>query len=134
MPFGIRTASNSFQRMADELLRPHSDYACAYIDDTAVFSGGWVEHLNHLERVLSVFARVGMTLRLTKCKFGLPWVIFIGHEVGSGTREMVQSKVEAIRAIPELHTKKLLRSFLGMCGFYRSYIPKYSEIALPLQS
>src|SRR5271165_3577032 len=52
--------------------------------------------------------------------------------IGSGTRTVLQDKVEAIRAIPEPHTKKLLRSFLGMCGFYRGYIPKFSDVARPL--
>jgi hypothetical protein len=41
-------------------------------------------------------------------------------------------KVEAIRALPEPHTKKLLRGFLGMCNFYRMYIPNFSSVALPL--
>jgi RNase H-like domain found in reverse transcriptase len=73
-----------------------------------------------------------MTLRLSKCKFANSKVRFIGHEIGSGTRSVIQSKVEAIKIIPEPHNKKLLRSFLGMCAFYRVYIPHYSEIALPL--
>jgi hypothetical protein len=40
--------------------------------------------------------------------------------------------VEFIRNIPEPTNKKTLRSFLGMCSFYRNYIPSYSEVALPL--
>ena len=71
-------------------------------------------------------------MRLSKCKFGQSSVTFIGHVVGSGKRSVVQSRVEVIKAIPDFHTKKLLRSFLGMCAFYRNYIPNYSEIALPL--
>ena len=132
MPFGVKTASNTFQRVIDDLLRPHSSYANAYIDDTAVHSLTWSEHLQHLDNVLYAFDDAGMTLRLSKCKFAQPKVKFIGHEVGSGKRSVVQSKVEAIKAISEPHTKKLLRSFLGMCAFYRNYIPNYSEIALPL--
>ena len=132
MPFGLKTASNSFQRVMDELLRSHSPYAGAYIDDTAVFSDQWSDHLEHLDRVLTAVAEAGLTLRLAKCKFSLPKVKFIGHLIGSGTKAVLQDKVEAIRALPEPHTKKLLRSFLGMCGFYRSYIPKFSDIARPL--
>ena len=132
MPFGLKTASNSFQRVMDELLREHMSYSGAYIDDTAVFSMVWSDHLEHLDKVLTSFAAVGLTLKLSKCKFGLAKVKFIGHYIGSGTKTVLQDKVEAIRAIPEPHTKKLLRSFLGMCGFYRMYIPNFSEIARPL--
>ena len=53
---------------------------------------------------------------------------FIGHIVGSGQRSVDLGKVLAIKAIPEPHTKKLLRSFLGMCNFYRAYT-QYSSIA-----
>ena len=73
-----------------------------------------------------------MTLRLSKCRFAAQKVRFIGHEIGSGTRSVVQSKVEATEIIAEPHNKKLLRSFLGMCAFYRNYIPNYSQVALPL--
>ena len=132
MPFGLKTASNSFQRVMDELLREHSDYAGAYIDDTAVFSNTWSDQIRHLDKVLTAIAAVGLTLRLAKCNFGRARVKFIGHFIGSGTKTVVQDKVEAIRAIPEPHTKKLLRSFLGMCGFYRMYIPNFSEVARPL--
>ena len=132
MCFGAKSAGNTFQRVMDDLLRPHSDYAHAYIDDTAVFSNDWKVHMKHLESVFQEFRRVGMTLKLSKCKFGYQRVKFIGHMVGNGERQPVSSKVDAIMQIAEPRTKKMLRSFLGMCNFYRTYIPKYSEIALPL--
>ena len=132
MPFGVKTASGSFQRVMDNLLRPHSDYSCAYIDDVAVHSKTWSDHLQHLESVLQAFLQVGMTLRLSKCQFGKSKIKFIGHYIGSGCRSVDQSKVDAIQKIPEPHTKKLLRSFLGMCNFFRVYVPNYSRVVLPL--
>src|SRR5207244_3841419 len=112
MPFGLSTASNTFQRVINEVLRCHSTYAHAYIDDTAVYSHSWEDHLLHLEKVLSAFEDVGMTLKLSKCNWGKGTISYIGHTVGSNTRSVVQSKVDAIKVIPEPHTKKLLRSFL----------------------
>jgi len=85
-----------------------------------------------VDKVLLAFGQAGMTLKLSKCKFAHPKVKLVGLEVGSGTKTVLQGKVEAMRDIPEPHTKKLLRSFLGMCGFYRCYILGFSEIALPL--
>jgi hypothetical protein len=128
-PFGAKTASNTYQRVMDTILRPHSEYACAYIDDTAVHSDTWKNHMRHLESVLNAFAEVGMSLKFSKCKFGLAKVKFIGHMVGSGVRRPLLDKVEAIKAIPEPSSKKMLRSFLGMMSFYRVYIPRFSEIA-----
>ena len=132
MPFGLKTASATFQRAMDIVLRPHSAYAGAYIDDTIVFSASWTEHLIHVERVLLAFRTAGMTLKLAKCQFGKQKVKFIGHMVGSGQRSVVQSKVDAIQAMPEPQNKKLLRSFLGMCSFYRPYIHDFAGISNPL--
>ena len=132
MPFGLKCSGNTFMRAANIILRPHTEYAGAYIDDTAVCSLEWEYHLTHLDNVLTSFENAGMTLKLTKCTFGKPFVEFVGHLVGSGTMSVIQSKVEAIRLLPEPTTKKLLRSFLGMCGWYKTYIPRYSEIALTL--
>jgi len=124
VPFGLKTAGNTFQRVMDIILAPHIDCAGAYIDDTIVHSGTWKQHLCDLEAVFQAFSDAGMTLKLSKCMFAKSSVKFVGHEVGSGKRAALKSKVEAIRAIPEPHTKKLLRSFLGMVNFYRNYIPR----------
>src|SRR6267154_2616783 len=132
LPFGAATASQTFQRVMDEALRPHSDYACAYVDDTACFSLNWSAHLHDLEQVFYAFENIGMSLKFSKCKFALSKVKFIGHVVGSGSRSSVQDKVLAIKALPEPHNKKMLRSFLGAMNFYRSYIPQFSHLAFPL--
>ena len=66
-------------------------------------------------------------MKLSKCDFCKPKVTFLGHVVGSGEITVVESKIEAIQRIPEPSNKKQLRSFLGMCSFFRSHIPKYSE-------
>ena len=132
MPFGVKTASSTFQKVMNDVLFPHAEYANAYIDDTAVHSFSWLDHLKHLEGVFKAFLDVGMTLRLSKSNFAKPLVTFIGHIVGSGKRCVQQDKVEAINTISEPANKKQLRSFLGMCSFYRTYVPRFSEIALPL--
>jgi hypothetical protein len=132
MPFGLVSAGNTYQACMDKVLRPHSVYASAYIDDTAVHSKTWRLHLQHLENVLRAFQAAGMTLKLRKCKFGLSQVKFVGHIVGSGTRRPCNDKIQAILEIPEPATPKQLRSFLGICNYYREYVPDYSKIAVPL--
>lgn len=45
MPFGLHRAPTSFWRLMDKILRPHIDYASAYIDDIVVYSESWEGHL-----------------------------------------------------------------------------------------
>ena len=131
LPFGARNSGQCFQRVMDEVLRDHS-YADAYIDDVAVYSDSWEDHLTHLRNVLQSFSDVGMTLRLDKAVFCKQSVSYLGHQAGGGKRSPLPERISAIQEIPEPSTKKQLRRFLGMANFYRIYISAFSEIVLPL--
>ena len=56
----------------------------------------------------------------------------MGHEISKGSRSPNFDKVLAISEIPEPSTKKLLKTFLGMAGFFKNFVHNYSEIAVPL--
>src|SRR5258708_4060815 len=116
----------------DGILAPHTEYAVAYIDDVATYSTTWKDHIDHLEHVFQSIYDNGITLKLKKCKFAVSFVQFLGHIVGSGSISVVQDKIEAIRKLPEPHNKKLLRGFLGMCSYYRTFLPHFAQVAAPL--
>ena len=128
----MKTASQTFSRVMNDILAPYNAFADAFIDDSAVFSDTWEQHLIHLAAVLQAFLDVGMTLKLAKCKFARDSVRFLGHVVGSGLCQPIFDRVQAIREMPEPSTKKLLRSFLGTANFYKNYVRNYSAIAFPL--
>ena len=44
----------------------------------------------------------------------------------------IQDKVTLIKHFPIPKTKKNVRSFLGLIGFYRKFIPNFADIAVPL--
>jgi hypothetical protein len=90
------------------------------------------EHLKHLDKVLTSIGKAGITLKLSKCDFAKPKTQLLGFNVGSGETTVVKSKTDAIQQLSPPTTKKLLRSFLGTCCYFRSYIPRYAEIAFPL--
>ncbi|MGH0172760.1 UNVERIFIED_CONTAM: hypothetical protein FKN15_063695 [Acipenser sinensis] len=51
MPFGLHGAPATFQRLMDQVLAPHQQYAAAYIDDVVIFSSTWREHIIRLSAV-----------------------------------------------------------------------------------
>ena len=57
---------------------------------------------------------------------------FLGHDIGEGAKRASPRLLEKISDAPRPVTKKQVRSFVGLTGFYREYIPHYAEIALPL--
>ena len=132
MPFGLKAASSTFQRVMNNALAGLESFSGAFQDDIAIQSMSWDAHLEHLERVFMRLADLGITLNAKKCKVALPSVTYLGHQAGSGEIRPIRAKVESILNITPPATKKQLRSFLGVIGFYRRFIPRYAEISAPL--
>jgi len=132
MPFGLQGTPATFQRMVDKLLRGLGEFSGAYLDDVIVFSETWSDHVKHLEAVLRRIQTAGLTLKKRKCQFGMPECIYLGHRVGSGKVRPEDVKVQAIRNFIQPTTKKHVRAFLGITGYYRKFIPNYASLACPL--
>ncbi|GFT85828.1 retrovirus-related Pol polyprotein from transposon opus [Trichonephila clavipes] len=62
MPFGLAGASGTFQREMNRILKSHSEYAQAYMDDVVIFSKTFEEHLVHLELVLTELEKPGFSV------------------------------------------------------------------------
>ena len=73
-----------------------------------------------------------MTVKETKCKFGEATCVPLGYVVGSGTVKPMQGKVSAIREFGRPRTKREVRSFLGMCGYYLKFLNNFSTVATPM--
>ena len=43
-----------------------------------------------------------------------------------------EDKIQAIREAARPQTKRQMKSFLGLAGFYRRFIPSFSSIVSPL--
>ena len=71
MPFGLKGAPATFQRLMDVVLRGLQGFSVAYIDDVAIFSNFWDEHLQHANVVLQQIREAGLTAKPQKCQFGM---------------------------------------------------------------
>lgn len=127
--FGMKNAGQTFVRAMHQILQPLCEFVDSFIDDCAVFSDLWHEHLSHLESYLSTMKREGITLNLNKSQFAQPKIYFCGEVIGSGTRGLDPTKVSAVKdmAIPE--TKKQLRRILGFFSYFRKHIPAFADKA-----
>lgn len=82
MPFGLHSAPATFQQLMNHVLRDCRDFARSYLDDIAIFSASWEEHLVHLERVFHCLEDANLHVKLTKCKFGCEKANYLGHVIG----------------------------------------------------
>ena len=97
-----------------------------------MFSESWEDHLIHIRSVLEQLRKAGLTAKAKKCEFGASECVYLGHIVGSGSVKPEMDKTDAIRQFPTPQTKKDVRSFLGITGYYRRFVANYSDIAAPL--
>ena len=132
MPFGLHSAPATFQRTMNFVLKECQSFSRAYIDDVAVFSGNWDDHICHLRAVFQQLQSAGLSVKLKKCQFGQPKVRYLGHVIGSGNIEPEPQKVQAVLNYPQPITKKDVRAFLGLVGYYRRFIPQFASVSIPL--
>ena len=127
MPFGLKSAGNTFMRCIAQILAPVRTFTEPFVDDMSVYSMTWKEHLQHLRCFLDTIRASGLTLSLKKCNFARNKVRFVGHIIGSGRIEPDPSKVATIDDIKPPTTKKEVRRLVGFFNYFRSFLPMLSE-------
>ncbi|GFY05479.1 retrovirus-related Pol polyprotein from transposon 17.6 [Trichonephila clavipes] len=132
LPFGLGNAAATYQRAMSKVAQTVSDFACAYIDDLAIFSDTWEEHINHLKEIFKRLEHFNFSVNLGKCEFARQKVKYLGHVIGSGRHSPDKERIKAIQNLQAPTSKKQLRSALRLCNFYRQYIPNFAKIALLL--
>ena len=131
MPFGMVNSAATLLRAMRKLLAG-LDNVDSYIDDILIHTRTWEEHILTLRDLFSRMLKWGMTARPSKCTFGGEIVEFIGHQVGRGELSLHDENVKKVRDAQRPRTKKEVKSFLGLTGYYRNFIPNYAAIASPL--
>ena len=132
LPFGLFVATATFQRLMDRVLRPHAAFAAAYLDDVIIHSDSWAQHLRHVAAVLKSLRQAGLTANPKKCTIGREEVRYLGYHLGRGQVRSLVDKTAAIATCPRTKTKKEVRRFLGLAGYYRRFIAAFAELTSPL--
>ena len=122
MPFGLVTAPAVFTKMMSKLLSGQPN-VLNYIDDILIYIDTWLEHVTVLRNTLEILEKANLAAKPSKCFIGYESIEFLGHEVGSGTLKTNPSLLHKIHDETVPATKKQLRSFLGLTGYYRKFFP-----------
>ena len=112
-----------------------------YMDDIAIHSKKHPmenkeqhrqRHKIYDHHVLDKLEKHNLYLKPEKCAFEKDKIDYLGVIVGNGIVKMDPSKLKGVADWPKPKTPTKIRQFLGFTGYYRYFIPKYSEIARPL--
>ena len=131
MPFGLVNSGATFCRLMRIILSklPNVD---SFVDDMWIFTETWEDHMTSLRQVLDRLRSAKLTAKPSKCMIGYGSIECLGHNIVDQTVRPQEDKVQAVRDAPRPTTKRQMKSFLGLAGFYRRFIPTFSSIASPL--
>ncbi len=133
MPFGLTNAPATFERLMEQVLKGLQWETCLiYIDDVIVFAKDFSTALERLTTVFDRLRNAGLCLSAKKCHMFQKKVKYLGHVVDESGISTDPDKIESIKTWPTPKNTKQVRSFLGLCSYYRRYIRSFSEIASPL--
>ena len=128
MPFGMKNAPATFQRMVNKLVQD-IDGCKGYIDDVLIYSDNWSDHIHQIKHFFQIMREAKLTIKLMKSEFGKATVKYLGHIVGQGQVRPLDAKIPTIAKFPIPTSQKEL-AILGMAGYYRNFCLKFSEIAV----
>ena len=132
VPFGLAHAPAYFQALISEVLKGLSHFAIAYLDDIIIFSQTEEEHLKHLEIIFGRLKEAGLKLKRSKCSFMKLHIEYLGHLISENGIEPMPDKLTAIKEMPAPRSPKEIKQSLGLVGYYRKFIPRFSDIAKSL--
>eukprot|EP00731_Ephydatia_muelleri_P032551 Em0024g95a len=131
MPFGLKNTAQTFQRLMDTVCQG-LDFTFVYIDDMLVASEDEDTNLDHLHQLFQRLKDYGLVVNVSKCKFGVESLDFLGHHINCDGIVPLPDKVSVITGYPQPETVKALQEFVGMVNFYHRFIPAAAQLMSPL--
>lgn len=141
LPFGLRSGPSYMQRLMESTLQGLSwDICLPYIDDIAIWASGdtpeaaFDQALHRLDLVLERLEWAGLTCKPSKCSLFAERVEYLGHVCSQQGVSLDPKKISGISGIDVDYVDSLakVRSFLGLCGYYRRHVEDFHIKSAPL--
>ena len=133
IPMVLTGSQNTFQRLMEcFLLGLTWKTTVPYLDDCIMSSKSAEEHVERLRQMFERFRSANLKINPTKNEFFRTRVPFLEHIISKDGLEAEPEKVTVVKNFPIPTSPTEVKSFLGLCSFYRRYAKNFADIARPL--
>jgi hypothetical protein len=133
MPFELTNAPTTFESCMKHIFRDKlRKSVLVFFDDILVYNKTWQEHMRCLDEVLSIMEAQSLYPKESKCESGMTELLYLGHIISAQGVQVHQEKIRSILDWPIPRNVAELRSFFGLCGYYRSFFKGFSQLRAPL--
>ncbi|GBN32419.1 Retrovirus-related Pol polyprotein from transposon 297 [Araneus ventricosus] len=122
MPFGLCNTPATLDRLMETVFRGLTSEAClVYLDDIIIVGRTFEEHLNNIRKVFKRLQKANLKLSPKKFRFFRKEVSYLGHIISADGVKTDPEEIKAVVDWPRPETVHDLRSFPGLCTFYRHF-------------
>ena len=128
MPFGLKNAGATYQRMMTRMFEPQLGKNIEiYIDDMVVKSKGEFEHVNDLRNIFDILRKHKLRLNTSKCSFGVGLGKFLGYMVTHHGIKVNPDQIKAINNLQPPWNPKEVQKHTGMTAVLNRFISRSTD-------
>lgn len=132
-PFGLVNSPMTMARlMAIVLGHDLENKVYHYLDDILIVTEDFSTHVAMLKEVARRLREANLTVNLSKSRFCVGKLTYLGYDLSSEGVSTNTAKVDAILQLPIPNSIKGLRQVIGMLSWYRKFIPDFATVIAPL--
>ena len=103
-----------------------------YLDDLIVWGQTEEEFMHNLQVVFTRLTQYNLTLNPDKCTIGVSSVEYLGHVIDAAGLRFTPKKLESVVNFKTPETQREMKSFLGLCTYFREHVPNFASLAATL--
>ena len=132
MPFGLKNAGSTYQRMMTRIFEPHLGKSIeVYIDDMVVKSKVVSEHVGDLGNIFEILKKHKLCLNASKCSFGVRSGKFLGYMVSHRGIEVNLNQIKAIKSLQPPQNPKEVQKLTRMTAALNRFIFRLADRCRP---